>query len=106
MTTNGPDVRKCDRKCDGHAVLCKNSSLLSVHSPGEVPLRMNSHIYEQRAEDEQVGPVINSILYQRRFNFPSDGEASRAGVGLHEGQQQPANTTQTFKQHGDDSYGG
>lgn len=89
MTRNVPGIRKCDSQ----AVPCKNSSFLSVHSPGEVPLRMNSHIYEQRAEDEQVGPVINSILYQRCFNFPSDGEASRAGVGLHEGQQQPANTT-------------
>lgn len=66
-----------------------------VHSPGQVPLRMNGHVDEQRAEDEQVGPIINSILYQSCFNLPGDGETSRASVRLHEGQQQPENTSQT-----------
>lgn len=50
---------------------------------------MNSHVYEQRGENEQVGAIINCVLDQRRFNLPSDGEASRAGVRLHKGKQQP-----------------
>lgn len=50
------------------------------HSPGQLPLRMNSHIYEQRAEDEQIGAIVNCILYQCCFNLPGDGEASGASV--------------------------
>lgn len=50
---------------------------------------MNSHVYEQGAENEQVGAVINGVLDQRSFDLPSDGEASGAGVRLHEGKQQP-----------------
>lgn len=55
-------------------------------SPGQVPPGMHSDINEQRAKDEQVGPIINSILYQCCFNLPSDREASRAGIRLHKWQ--------------------
>lgn len=67
----------------------------NIHSPGQMPLGMNSHVYEQRAEDEQVGAVINGIFDQRCFDLPSDGETSGAGIRLHEGQQQPDRTSRT-----------
>lgn len=52
---------------------------------------MNSHIYEQRAENEQVGAVINCVLDQCSFDLASDGKASGASVRLHKGKQQPGN---------------
>jgi len=70
--------------------------VFQLHSPGQVPLRMNSHVDEERAKDQQVGPVVDGVLYQRRFDFPGDGEASRASVRLHERQQQPEDTQQAF----------
>lgn len=58
---------------------------------------MNGHVNEQRAENEQVCPVINGILNQCRFDFPGDGEAPGASVRLHEGQQQPDDTRKPLK---------
>lgn len=55
---------------------------------------MNGHVDEQRAKDQQVGPVVDGVFYQSGFDFAGDGEASRASVRLHEGQQQPDNTQQ------------
>lgn len=60
-----------------------------MSSPGEVQLRMDRHIDEQRAEDQQVGPVVNGVFDERRFDLPCDGEPSGSGVGLHEGQKEP-----------------
>lgn len=46
---------------------------------------MDGHVDEQRAEDEQVGAVVDGVLYQSRLDLPGDGEASGTGVRLHEG---------------------
>lgn len=60
---------------------------------------MNSHIYEHRAKDEQIGAIVNCILYQCCFNLPGDGEASRASVWLHKGQQKPGGGEEKEKKH-------
>lgn len=83
----------------------KRGFFLRVHSPGEAQLRMNGHINEQRAENEQVCPVINGVLNQCRFDLPGDGEASGASVRLHEGQQQPDDTRKPLK-HKNSACGG
>lgn len=51
-----------------------------VYRPGEVPLRMHSHIDEKRAEDEKVCAIIDGILNQGRLDLSSDGESSRASI--------------------------
>lgn len=66
---------------------------------------MNGHVNEQRAENEQVCPVINGVLNQCRFDLPGDGEASGASVRLHEGQQQPDDTRKPLK-HKNSACGG
>lgn len=54
---------------------------------------MNRHVDEQRAEDQQVGAVVDGVLNERRLDLPGDGEPSGASVRLHEGQQQPGNSS-------------
>lgn len=60
-----------------------------VYRPGEVPLRMHSHIDEKRAEDEKVCAIVDCILNQGRLDLSSNGESSRAGIWLHEWQKEP-----------------
>ena len=63
-------------------------------SPGEVPLGVHGYVDEQRAEDEQVGAIVDGVLDERRLHLAPDGEAAGAGVRLHERQQQPAGACQ------------
>lgn len=60
--------------------------------PGQTPLRMYSYVDEQRAEDKQVGAVVDGILDESGLYFACDGEASWAGVRLHKGQKKPGKT--------------
>lgn len=46
------------------------------HKPGEVPLRIDGDVDEQRAEDEQVRAVIDGVFNEGRFNLSRDGETT------------------------------
>ena len=78
-------------------VSCQSQLLTLTDSPGQVPLRMHGHVDEQRAEDQQVRPVVDGVLDESRLDLAGDGEASGASVGLHEGQQQPGRESQSFR---------
>lgn len=68
------------------------------HTPGEMPIGIDGDVDEQRAEDEQVCAVINSVFYQSCFYLSGDGEASWTCIRLHEGNQEPAHMeTRPFK---------
>lgn len=70
-------------------VLDQHQTADELHSPGQMPLRMNSHVDEQRPEDQQVRPVVDGVLNEGCLDLTGDGESSRSSVRLHEGQQQP-----------------
>ncbi len=60
-----------------------------VYRPGELPLRMHSHVNEKRAEDEKICAIIDGILNEGRLDLSSNGESSRTSIRLHERQKEP-----------------
>lgn len=65
------------------------------HWPWEVEFGAHGHIDEQRAEDEQVGTIVDGVLNQSCLHLPRDGETTRACVWLHERDEQPAIKTKS-----------
>lgn len=55
-------------------------------------MRVGSHIYQQRDEDEEVGAIIDCVFDKSSFNLANSRESPRPSIRLHERQQQPAYT--------------